>query len=65
MEFDLITSFNELRGKEFVRFDQFETLTEEHDKIERYIFKPNPKTKLVLVSGIPGSGKYHLADTVT
>lgn len=55
-EFDIISSFNELKGKEFMTFKEFKAaMIKKQAKSESKDL--SNKTKLVLVSGVPGSGK--------
>lgn len=57
MEFAMISMFNEIRGKSFVSYSQFAKIWETAQTATRDLAEPSDKTKLILVSGIPGSGK--------
>ncbi len=58
-------SFNVIRGKEFVEFDKFDSLCEANKSEVKDVFASNSKTKLILISGVPGSGKSSLGQTIT
>jgi ATP-dependent Lon protease len=64
-EFQILSSFNELKSKEFLGFREFKAaLVKKQAKIESKE-NSNGKAKLVLVSGVPGSGKTSLGKSLT
>lgn len=74
MEFCALSEFNKVRSKEFISFAGFSKVYREADqqasmpasKIKDLIAKltegTDQKTSVIIVSGIPGSGKGRLSD---
>lgn len=56
-EYTMISLFNQIRGKEFVSFSQFGKLWETAQTNSQSLKEHTEKVKLILISGIPGSGK--------
>ena len=57
MEYTLISSFNQIRNKAFVSYSQFAQIWDTAQSAYKSLKEASDKIKLVLVSGIPGSGK--------
>lgn len=57
MEYTLISSFNQIRSKAFVSYSQFSQIWDSAQSAYKSLKEDSDKIKLVLVSGIPGSGK--------
>ena len=57
VEYAMISLFNQIRGKAFVSFKQFEQLWQTAQTTSRSLKEQSDKIKLILISGIPGSGK--------
>jgi flagellar biosynthesis GTPase FlhF len=57
MEYCMISMFNQIRNKAFVSYSQFSDIWKTAQTSIRSLEEPSEKTKLILVSGIPGSGK--------
>ena len=74
MEYNAVLEFNKIRNKPFIPFAAFSKLYREaiaddktaHNKVSDLIKKlldgTEEKTSLIIVSGIPGSGKGRLAN---
>ena len=56
-EYTLISMFNQIREKSFVAFSQFAEIWQSAQTAVKSLKEHSEKTKLILVSGIPGSGK--------
>lgn len=57
MEYVRISMFNQIRSKPFVSFSQFQQIWETAQSSSKKLSEASDKIKLILVSGIPGSGK--------
>ena len=57
MEYTLISSFNQIRSKAFVSYSQFGQIWDTAQTAYKSLKEESDKTKLILISGIPGSGK--------
>jgi hypothetical protein len=74
MEFAAVNEFNKIKGKDFMPFSAFTKVYQEADQmagmplsktknlIEKLMNGTDKKTSLIIVSGIPGSGKGRLSD---
>ena len=74
MEFNAVLEFNKVKGKEFIPLNAFSKVYKEADQdanmplsktvdlISKLVQGTDKKTSLILVSGIPGSGKGRLSD---
>ena len=74
MEFNALYEFNKNKGKEFIPLSAFSKvyreadqqasmpLSKTNDLIKRLLDGTESKTSLILVAGIPGSGKGRLSD---
>lgn len=57
MEYCMISMFNQIRNKAFVSFSKFEDIWRSAQITSKDLSEHSDKVKLILVSGIPGSGK--------
>lgn len=57
MEYCMISMFNQIRNKAFVSFSQFEDIWKNAQITSNDLNECSKKIKLILISGIPGSGK--------
>lgn len=57
MEYIMLSMFNQIRSKSFISYSQFEQIWDTALDADKDLSDTSEKTKLILVSGIPGSGK--------
>jgi len=74
MEYNTVLEFNKIKNKEFMPFDKFTKVYKEADQLakmpasktkdlkQKLLEGTDTRTSVVIVGGIPGSGKGRLGD---
>lgn len=77
MEYHAVVEFNKIKGKEFMPFDKFSKVYQEADQqakmpasktndlCKKLLEGTDQKTSVIIISGIPGSGKGRVAEQLS